>query len=219
LNATTVRSSLVSTVIFGDETVLRVREPVRYADVSLSGHAAWRRFEFDALAVSRHAWKGSLASSPTAAVGAAWWAMPYVAVAGALGRQLSDPLRGTARTRYATIALRLSAERHGPARAVQRVPVVPVGEASMVTTPGDRGVTLVRIRAPGATRVELMGDVTGWTPMALARRGDGWEMRLTMESGPHRVVVRIDGGNWIVPVNLPRMDDELGGRVGLIVIP
>jgi hypothetical protein len=219
LSASSVRTSLVSTVIFSDETVLRVREPVRYADVSLSGHSAWRRIDFDVLAVSRHAWKGELASAPTAAVGAAWWVTPYVAVAGALGRQLSDPLRGTARTRYATVALRFSAERHRPARTNQRLPAVPVGQAAMVTTPGEGGVTLVRVQAPGATRVELMGDVTDWAPVVLERRADSWEVRLTMEPGPHHVVVRIDGGSWIAPANLPRIDDELGGRVGLIVIP
>ena len=55
LSATTVRTSLVSTVIFSDETVLRVQQPVRYADVALGGHGAWGRLELDALAVSRHA--------------------------------------------------------------------------------------------------------------------------------------------------------------------
>ena len=95
LNATTVRTSLLSTVIFSDETVLRVREPVRYADVALSGHGAWRRFEVDAAAITRHAWKGELASTPTGALSVAWWATPYIAIAGALGRQLSDPWYGS----------------------------------------------------------------------------------------------------------------------------
>jgi hypothetical protein len=219
LNAGTVRTSLVSTVIFNDETVLRIREPVGYTDVALGGHGAWQRFELDVLAISRHAWKGELASSPTGAVGAAWWATPHVAIAGALGRQLSDPLRGTARTRYATVALRFSAERHGPPRASRSVPPVPAGEASLVAAAGSDGETIVRVRAPSAERVELMGDITGWTPRALERRGDWWELRLTMSSGSHHVVVRMDGGTWAVPVNLARIDDELGGRVGLLVIP
>jgi hypothetical protein len=219
LNATTVRTSLVSTVIFSDATVLRIREPVGYADVTLGGHAVWQRFEFDALAISRHAWKGELASAPTAAVGAAWWLTPYVAVAGALGRQLSDPLRGTARTRYATVALRFSAERHGPAPRVRPLPAVPVGAASLMAMPGSGGTTVIRVRAPGAERVELMGDVTGWAPLALERRGDQWEARLTMAPGSHHLVVRMNGGTWVAPANLPVIDDDLGGRVGLIVIP
>ena len=219
LSATTVRTSLVSTVIFSDETVLRVQEPVRYADVALGGHGAWGRLELDALAISRHAWKGELASAPTAAVGVAWWATSYMAVAGALGRQLADPLRGTARTRYATVALRFSAERHGPARAVRTLPAVPVGEASLLAVPGRGGTSVVRVHAPGAQRVELMSDVTAWTPVVLERRGDHWEARLTMAPGSHHVVVRMDGGRWVPPANLSVIDDDLGGRVGLIVIP
>ena len=219
LTATTVRTSLVSTTIFSDEAVLRIREPVQYADVSIGGHGVWRRFEFDALAVSRHAWKGELASAPTASVGAAWWGTPYVAIAAAFGRQLADPLRGTARTRYATVALRFSAERHGRAPAVRPLPPVPVGSASLVAVPGSGGTTLIRVHAPGADRVEIMSDVTGWSPVALERRGERWEARLTMTSGSHHVAVRINGGAWIAPANLPAIDDELGGRVALLVVP
>jgi hypothetical protein len=64
-----------------------------------------------------------------------------------------------------------------------------------------------------------MGDLTGWEPRPLARRDGHWELRLTTAAGAHHVVVRIDGGRWIVPANLPHLDDELGGAVGLIVVP
>ena len=210
---------MVSTVIFSNEAVLRVREPVGYTDVALIGHGGWGRFELDALALSRHAWKGSLASAPTAAVGGAWWATPYVAVAAAIGRQLSDPMRGTVRARYATVALRLSAERHGPARPSQLPPRVGAGEASMIAVSADGGAAVLRVHAPGARTVELMSDITGWAAVELTRRGDGWEIRLTTTPGSHHVVLRIDGGAWVPPSNLPRIDDELGGKVGLIVIP
>ena len=219
LSAVAVSTSTVSTVIFSDATVLRIRDPVRYADVSLVGHAAWRRFEFDAIALSRHAMKGDLASAPTASIGAAWWGTPYVGVAGALGRQLADPMRGTVRARYATLALRLSAERHGPVVPPKMPPVVPAGEASLIATPVGDGAARLRVYALGARRVEIMGDITGWEPRALDRRDGRWEIRLTIPSGAHHVVVRIDGGKWIAPANLPRLDDELGGTVGLVVIP
>jgi hypothetical protein len=219
LTGAVVRTSMVSTVIFSDQSVLRVQEPVGYSDVSLIGHGAWGRLELDALAVSRHAWKGALASDPTASIAGTWWATPYVGVAAALGRQLSDPMRGTARVRYATVALRISAERHGPVRPSRVPPRVGAGAASIVAVSADGGAAVVRVHAPGARSVELMGDVTGWAPVALERRGDRWETRLTTTPGSHHVVVRIDGGAWVVPVNLPRIDDELGGTVGLIVIP
>ena len=78
---------------------------------------------------------------------------------------------------------------------------------------------MVRVSAPGAHRVEMMGDITGWEPRALERRETRWELRLTIDPGAHHVVVRIDGGRWVVPANLARLDDELGGTVGLIVVP
>ena len=219
LSAVAVNTSTVSTVIFNDATVLRVRDPVQYADVSLSGHVAWRRFELDGIALSRHVSKGELQSTPAASVAAAWWATPYVGVATALGRQLADPIRGTVRTRYATIALRLSAERHGPVAPPRLPPAVPAGEASLVAASAGNGSVIIRVQAPGAQRVELMGDITGWEPRPLDRRGGRWEVRLTTTPGAHHVVVRIDGGAWAAPANLPRIDDELGGTVGLLVVP
>ena len=219
LSAVRVATSSVSTTIFGDGTVLRITDPVRYADVSLIGHTAWRRFELDALGVTRHASRGNLASTPAGALAVTWWATPRVAIAAALGKQLADPLRGTVRARYATIALRFSAERHGPVAPLRVPPTVPAGAASLVVARVEDGQVVLRVQAPGAQRVELMGDVTDWEPRALERRAGWWEVRLTAAPGSHHVVVRMDGRAWMAPVNLPRLDDELGGTVGLIVVP
>ncbi len=74
--AASTRTSTVSTVIFSDQSVLRLREPAGYTDVSLLGHGAWSRLEVDAVAVSRHVWKGSMASGPAASIAGAWWFTP-----------------------------------------------------------------------------------------------------------------------------------------------
>ena len=219
LSAVTVNTSTVSTLIYSDQAVVRVQDPVHYADISLIGHGSWRRLEVDAIALTRQAWKGELESVPAASVAAAWWMMPNVAIAAAIGRQLADPIRGTVRARYATVALRLSAERHGPIVPLRKPPMVSPGSASLIATPMDKGETVVLVYAPGAQRVELMSDLTGWEARPLDRRSGRWEIRLTTQPGSHHVRVRIDGGAWIVPANLPRIDDELGGTVGLIVIP
>jgi hypothetical protein len=218
LSAAPVRTSTITTFVFDDETVLRLREPVGYTDFTLVAHGGWGAFELDAAAVVRDGWKGRIASAATASVGGAWWVTPHIGVAGAVGRQLSDPMRGTARARYATVALRFSAERH---RAERRpaAPMVPAGEASLVAVPGGNGTATIRVHAPGARQVEIMGDLTGWEPKQLDRRGDRWECRLTAASGAHHVLVRIDGGTWMPPLNLPRIDDEFGGRVGLMIVP
>jgi hypothetical protein len=219
LSAVAIGTSTVASLEFGDGTVFRVRDPVRYADVSLLAHRTWGRLDLDVMGLSRHVSKGALESIPTASVAAAWWMTPYVAVTGALGRQLAEPMRGTVRARYATVAVRLSAERHGPVAPLRTPPRVPAGEASLVALTDDAGSTLVRVHAQGARRVELMGDFTDWEPTPLERRGDRWELRFRVKSGSHHVLVRVDGGKWVVPANLPRLDDELGGTVGLIVIP
>jgi len=219
LSAITVNTSTVSTLILSDESLVRAHDPVRYADVSLIGHGTWRRFEVDAIALSRHTWKGDLASVPAASVAGAWWMLPNVAIAAAAGRQLADPIRGTVRARYATVALRLSAERHGPVAPLRKPPMVSPGAASLIATPTGKGAAVLLVHAPGARSVELMSDLTGWEPKALDRKSGRWELRLTTQPGPHHVVVRIDGKAWIVPANLPRIDNEMGGTVGLIVIP
>ena len=217
--AAATRTSTIATVIFSDQSVLRLREAAGYSDISLLGHGAWNRFEVDAVAVSRHVWKGSMASGPAASVSGSWWFTPWAALAAGVGKQLSDPMRATDRTRYATIALRFSAERHGPPRVSPNPPIVASGETSISAVSADRGAAVVRVHAPRARGVELMSDFTGWSPVALERRGDRWEIRLTAAPGAHHVMLRIDGGAWTVPANLPRIDDELGGKVGLLVIP
>jgi hypothetical protein len=218
LSVAPVRTSAITTVVFPDETVLRLREPVGYTDFALAAHGAWRAFELDAVGVARTAWEGNVASASTASVAGAWWATPHIGVVAALGQQLADPMRGTARARFATIALRFSAERHRTNTRLS-VPRAAAGEASLVAEPDGDGMAVVRVHSPSARRVELMGDITGWEPVDLDRRGDRWERRLTAASGPHHVLVRIDGGPWLTPSNLPRIDDEFGGRVGLVIVP
>ena len=218
LTVAPMRTSTITTFVFDDETVLRLRDPVGYTDFALTAHGTWGAFEVDAVGAVRDAWKGTIDGGMSASLAGAWWITPYVGLAAAVGRQLADPMRGTAQGRYATIALRLSAERH---RASRRplAPRAAVGDASIVAEPAGDGMAVVHVQSPGARRVELMGDITGWEPVELDRRGDRWVRRLTMSSGPHHVLVRIDGGAWMVPSNLPRIDDEFGGRVGLLVIP
>jgi hypothetical protein len=78
----------------------------------------------------------------------------------------------------------------------------------------------LRLRAPGATRVELTGDPTGWTPVPLRPAGDGWwTVALPVAPGAWQVTVRVDGGAWRVPAGLPVVRDEFGGEAGLLVVP
>ena len=64
-----------------------------------------------------------------------------------------------------------------------------------------------------------MGDFTDWNPVALELAADVWRFDRAIAPGLHRIALRIDGGEWSAPVNLPRATDDLGGVVGLITVP
>ena len=74
-------------------------------------------------------------------------------------------------------------------------------------------------RASGARTVEIMADFTNWEPVSLTPGAAGFEHEFALGAGTHRAVVRIDGGSWRPATNTPAVDDDLGGRVGLLVVP
>ena len=82
-----------------------------------------------------------------------------------------------------------------------------------------RSAQVVRVRAPASERVELMADFTEWEPVSLVRTPAGvWEITLPVRPGQHRLNVRLDGGDWVVPTNLARVTDEFGSVVGLVLV-
>jgi hypothetical protein len=129
----------------------------------------------------------------------------------ATARQLPDFVRGADAAELVFIGLRLS----------RRAASTPVGNRARPTLQviGGGGVRAVRVRASGAQRVEVMADFTGWESVALVPDGDLFSRDFEIPPGTHRVAVRIDGGAWIPAANTPAVDDDLGGRVGLIVVP
>jgi len=84
---------------------------------------------------------------------------------------------------------------------------------------GGTAMQVVRIVAPHARAVELMGDFTEWRAVSLSADGDGaWEIALPIAPGIHRVNVRVDGGVWSAPPGLTTIADDFGGVVGLLPI-
>lgn len=82
------------------------------------------------------------------------------------------------------------------------------------------GTRVLRLRVPGARRVELMADFTDWAPMPL-RQGAGagdWSMIAVIGPGVHRVNVRVDDGEWTVPEGLVAVRDDFGGAAGIFVV-
>jgi hypothetical protein len=201
-----------------------VTDPITYTDGSIG--ARWtfrRRAELDLRGGLRFISRGALSSNgrgtrPFAAVDAAVWVTPRLAVVAAFGRQLSDLARGTPDTRFAALALRIAMHDRDRAELPRRTgPTVAYVRLALVTD--STGASRLVVAAPEGTRVEIAGTLTDWEPVALVRRGPGWELDRALTSGAHRVVIRVDGGPWIVPANLPATADDFGSRVGILTVP
>lgn len=191
-------------------------QPLSYADFS----GSWRR-EYSALAFGasggvRTGISGTDAlRSWVSAEGTAWFASHAAIVAGA-GRTLEDLVRGIPATNFVSVAVRIAARPQ--AYIGERAPRVAPG-ARVSVEPMDAARRRIEVRGVTGTRVEVMADFTDWNPVLLDRVGDAWRTEQLVSPGLHRIVLRVDGGDWIVPVNLPHAADELGGVVGLITVP
>jgi 1,4-alpha-glucan branching enzyme len=114
---------------------------------------------------------------------------------------LADPALAAARARIIA--------RNGVDRGVPALQIIDAGTQHTL-----------QVHAPEAERVELMADFTDWQPISLARASGGrWQVRLMLTPGVHRLNVRIDGGDWVVPAGARPEPGEFGGEVGVIVVP
>jgi hypothetical protein len=185
--------------------------PVRYTEGSLGAHLEGDAVSFDFSAGMRHDLDAAQMYEPTFAITAAFWQAPTRAWTVSVSRQPPDFVRGADATRWVALGMRFYEPSPAMARSARVRPVV------MLSGTGEQRV--VRVRAVGAHLVELMADFTDWAPVALSPSGDGFERELAVSPGTHRVLVRIDGGRWRPAANTPAVDDDLGGRVGLLVVP
>jgi hypothetical protein len=76
----------------------------------------------------------------------------------------------------------------------------------------------VGFRVEDVSRVEVAGDWNGWVAEPLVRSGGRWVMPAPLAPGVYRFNLRVDGERWIVPEEVPSIDDGFGGRVGLLII-
>jgi len=157
----------------------------------------------------------SRTTSGWAVLDAAAWVQPRFAVAVGAGRTLEDVVRGVPHATFVSVALRISAQPHATIIARHAARAGPHIRAERVRDDLRR----IDVQADSASRVEITGDFTNWSPVPLTRTGNVWRLERTIPPGPHRIAIRLDDGPWIVPVNLPRVDDDLGGTVGIITIP
>jgi hypothetical protein len=144
----------------------------------------------------------------------------------AIGNYPADLLQQLPGARFISLSVRLPSrttfQRRDDDRVVAtaQLPVATDGVIFGITTADSvKGGRVVRVRAPASERVEMMADFTDWEPIPLVRTPAGmWEANVDIPPGQHRINVRLDGGDWVVPTNVARVTDEFGGVVGLILV-
>jgi hypothetical protein len=201
--------------------------------LDIAGAAKWTddRLEFEGRAGARTWTKGidDTQSGLWCEVSALIPLAARVSLALSGGRYPSDPVRRVLGARYATAGLRLalSGTDRSPALTIAGSTIAAVqNHMNAGSTPGARleiapigTVHSVRIHAAGATSVDVMGDFTDWKTLPLIQVANGiWEVQLQLDPGVHRLNVRIDGGEWLVPAGARPEPGEFGDVVGVVVI-
>jgi hypothetical protein len=202
---------------FGDSSRIETAAyTVSYTDVGAGWRHEARGLSFGANAGLRTRRGKFTSSSSWQAFDAAAWLTPRAAIVLSAGTTLDDVVRGVPRTRFMSLSLRIASQPHATAfehRAMAAGPRVSVEQLN-------EQLRRVDVAANAKSSVELMADFTDWSPVALEHVGGVWRLEQKIPAGAHRLAIRIDGGDWIVPVNLPRVEDDLGGAaVGIITIP
>jgi len=213
-----------------------VGDSLRFVDANLAARLAGGAVEVTASGGARW-W-----SRPVGAAGSGWgsasaavWLGPHFALVAAGGSYPVDYAQGLPAGRYVSLGVRLASRRPGLAddlehdaaltrvgrpgagRPGPRLPSPVVASFEIQSSGEDR--QRVRLEAPGAHSVELIGDFTGWRALPLQRAADGsWQTTLTLAPGLYRMNLRVDGGVWGVPPGLPAITDDFGGVVGILRI-
>ena len=238
---TTFSVSTVTAGVDSARTVLSL-PATRFSALDVVGGAEWRLPHLELagnLGLRSSRWRGGDGvPSSIAALALATAVVPLrpaLSVVLSAGNQYADPIRGTPAVRHVALSLRIRPSALRPQRpqgppAGGGLPMggdngvsagtEPAAATSLLVVAGEGGARILRVTAPrNARRVELRASATGWQSLELLRRGDHWEAIIALEPGTHRVMLRVDGGPWLPPGNLPAVDDDFGGRVGLLVVP
>jgi hypothetical protein len=186
--------------------------PVRYTEADITAHLDGDAASLSLSAAVRRDRGAPTLYSPAMSATAAFWLAENRALIVGVARQLPDFVHGADAVDYVSVGLRLNEPSPRVLREARIGPTVQVA--------GVDSARVVSVRAAGARTVEVMADFTGWEPIRLERRDDAdFAATLTISPGSHHIMVRIDGGAWVPAANTPAVDDDFGGRVGLLLVP
>ena len=188
----------------------------RIADATLT--VTWRKAAWTVSGLGG-ARAGNLGGRPWLQGRVAFRATPWATVEAEAGSYPPD-LSGFTDGRYLSLGVWLSpgARRMVPdfGAAASFAPTDRHGVTVETTASGHQRVTFV---VPGASHVAIAGEWNDWTPVALRHvDGERWQVDLALSQGAHRFSLVVDGHRWIVPRGVASLPDDLGGRVGLLLI-
>lgn len=186
--------------------------PVAYTEATARGHHDGERASIEASATMRRDPGAEQLVEWGSSIDAAYRQTPTRALFVSLASHLPDFVHGADAARSVTVGLRLFES--APRTATRERRARPVVQIS-----GDSASRILRVLAPRARSVEVMGDFTEWLPVLLFGTGGVFSTTVPMPAGNRRLVIRIDGGPWLPPSNTPVVDDDFGGRVGLVLVP
>ncbi len=177
----------------------------RFTD--LTGGAEWARGRLT-VGADAGARAGDLGGDPLVQAHAEFRLVPALSLeasAGSFPRDLTGFMSG----RFVNAGLRIALAREPTARTAGAVRVEPGGD----------GTARVTFDVPDAASVAIVGEWNQWQPAPLVRVARGrWQAVLPLARGAWRFQLVIDGSRWIVPPGVPRLPDDFGGEVGVLVI-
>src|ERR1043166_1241862 len=135
----------------------------------------------------------------------------HFALVASAGHALPDIVRGVPATTYVTFGGRASLRERPPRVESARTPAITL-------TRIDDNRVRIDLMAGAAHAVELMADFTSWDVVSLQQTAGRWRFEGGIAPGLHRLAVRIDGGEWLPPANLPAIE-MFGRRVGILTVP
>lgn len=186
--------------------------PVRYTEAAMTMRVAGDAASIVLGAGVRRDADAAHLYEPSLSATASFWQTANRALVISVARQLPDFIRGGDAVQYVTVGMRFNEPGSRATRAERMRPTLQI-------TGGADSARVLRVYAPRARRVEIMADFTGWEPVSLVPGDGAFTFGTPLAPGTHRVVVRVDGGAWAPAANTPAVDDDFGGRVGLLLVP
>ena len=189
--------------------------PTRLVDATLGAQLRGAAWTLGALAGAR---AGNLGGRPwyqgRATVRLAPWAT-LEAEAGSYPRDLSGFTDGA----YVSLGVWLGGGLRRERAGAPLASLAAENQRGVTVERMDGGQQRVTFVVPGANQVAIAGEWNDWTPVALERvDASRWRATLALTQGAHRFSLVVDGRRWLVPPGVPSLPDDMGGRVGLLVI-